>query len=208
MIWSQSNQFLWNSLHSPQMSFFFKAQTRMDGSNIAYARANMSSSSAFVHLSSADYNERPSTSLSWFYCRRKFGRNVSAKANGRVYDILRRLNFTIQKSFKIVSDHYSAKSMIYKLNIREIGENSRSRIRILILKKFCMCIIGVRQAWIENVIGMTNLSNENSTSKTQPRYVLCTSFYFLATVYMSFIRVHALFDLSPLRLTLRFVSNC
>ena len=52
----------------------------MDGSDTIHARSYMSSSSAFVYQPSPDYNERPSTSLSWFYSRRKFGRNVFGKA--------------------------------------------------------------------------------------------------------------------------------
>ena len=51
---------------------------------------------------------------------------------------------------------------------------------------------------------MTNLLNESLTSRTRPWYVIL--FHLLATVYMAFVRHHALFDLL-LKLTLQFVSS-
>ena len=50
------------------------------------------------------------------------GRNVFGKAIGFI-DMLHRLTFMMQKSFKIVPKRCLIKSMIYNVNVCEIGES-------------------------------------------------------------------------------------
>ena len=205
MIWSRFSFSENFKLHLRYV--FLKAQTCMDGSNTVHAWNNMSSSSAFVCLPSSDCNERPSTSLGWFYCRRKFLRRHLEKRTGlwdtlqaNVYDA-EELQNSVQTLFNQVND-------LQRERVQDRGELKINDTYLDFEKISYVHYPGLTRTGKFKCCNRYDKPVERkfivkNTSRVS-NFVL--NFIIMATVYMTFIRLHALFDLSP-RLTLQFVSS-
>jgi hypothetical protein len=145
----------------------------MDWSNTVHARNNMSSSSAFVYLPSPDYNERSSTSLSWFYCRCKFETNICGKGTGLWHvsqaDVYNadELQDSVQTLFNQVND-------LQHEGVRDRGELKINDAYLDFEKISYVHYPGLTKADVNwnVVIGMTNLLNENLSSRTRLWFVI------------------------------------